>query len=150
MAQIHQITNRIVQGRVSQRNPLIAKQEAHNSRQKGELIPTDEAMAAATACRDNLAAFVNYTNAFEMEDWQVMICERLQRLRHETGQRIAIHAPPQLGKSLIVSQRFPSWMLGASPTHRIRLTCYNERHAQRFSLVNQQIDEIPGVPAHLP
>ena len=139
MAQIHQITNKIVACRVASRNPLIARQEARTARQNGVLVHSEEELAAAYACRDNLAAFVNYTNPFQMEDWQVMICERLQRLRHETGQRIAIHAPPQLGKSIIVSQRFPAWMMGTAPTHRVRLTCYNQTHAERFSIVNQEI-----------
>ncbi len=86
-----------------------------------------------------LAAFVESTTQIVLEDWQKVICARLERLAGETGQRILIHGPPQFGKSLIISQRFPAWMLGKQPLGRIRLACYNMTHAERFSKVNLSI-----------
>lgn len=68
-----------------------------------------------------------------MEPWQAIVCERLARLKDEQGQRVLIHGPPQHGKSIIISQRFPAWLLGQVPTLRVRLACYNETHARRFS-----------------
>lgn len=50
-----------------------------------------------------------------------------------------MHGPPQFGKSIIISQRFPSWNLGISPLSRVRLACYNLTHAERFSKVNLSI-----------
>jgi predicted phage terminase large subunit-like protein len=87
----------------------------------------------------SLAAFCERTTPWKLEPWQRLICARLERLRHETGQRVLIHGPPQHGKSLLVSQRFPCWVVGHDPKHRVRLACYNETHATRFSAVNLEL-----------
>lgn len=81
----------------------------------------------------SLAGYLATSTGFGVEPWQGIICDRLQRLRFERGQRILFHGPPQHGKSLVISQRFPAWILGFEPTLRIRLACYNETHARRFS-----------------
>lgn len=82
---------------------------------------------------DDLAAYVEATTAITLEPWQRLITDRLQRLVGETGQRILIHGPPQFGKSVLISQRFPAWALGRAPLLRIRTACYNVSHAARFS-----------------
>lgn len=51
------------------------------------------------------------------------------------GSRVAIHAPPQFGKSIIISQSYPAWVLGWDPMHRFRLATYNVFHSGRFSRV---------------
>jgi len=51
------------------------------------------------------------------------------------GTRAAIHAPPQFGKSIIISQCYPAWILGFDPLHRFRLATYNMLHSARFSVV---------------
>lgn len=51
------------------------------------------------------------------------------------GTRAAIHAPPQFGKSIIISQAYPAWILGYDPTHRFRLATYNISHSKAFSEV---------------
>jgi hypothetical protein len=60
------------------------------------------------------------------------LCRRLQELATTTGRRLLICAPPQFGKSVIVSQRFPAWLLGEKPTHRVKVACYNVTHATKF------------------
>lgn len=86
--------------------------------------------------RATLDAFVEATAAVRLEPWQHIICARLGRLVGETGQRILIHGPPQYGKSLIISQRFPAYALAQKPTLRLRVACYNISHAERFGKVN--------------
>lgn len=86
-----------------------------------------------------LADYVETTVAFELEPWQQQVCARLERLMSETGQRVLIHGPPQFGKSIIISQRFPAYGLGIDPLHRFRVACYNQTHAERFSKVNQEL-----------
>jgi predicted phage terminase large subunit-like protein len=83
-----------------------------------------------------LAAYTERTTGFALDDWQNIAAARLERLKEQKGQRILIHGPPQFGKSLIVSQRLPSFLLGYDPKTRIRLACYNITHAERFSKVN--------------
>ena len=45
--------------------------------------------------------------------------------------------------SLLLSQRFPAWMLGVNPDLRVRLACYNQTHAKRFSDTNIQLMKDP-------
>lgn len=98
----------------------------------------------------SLTAFVEATCNFRLDPWQVHLCERLDRLRSERGQRIAIHAPPQLGKSIIVSQRFPAWLLAYRPEERIRLACYNITHAARFGRIVRDLMQSPDFAALVP
>src|SRR5207253_11184705 len=55
------------------------------------------------------------------------------------AKRILIHAPPQYGKSIIVSKRFPAWALGKDPKLRIVLAGYNVGHASGFCEVVRDI-----------
>jgi predicted phage terminase large subunit-like protein len=87
----------------------------------------------------SLSTFVESTTQFTLEPWQIQVCERLELLEHQTGQRILMHGPPQFGKSIIISQRWPAWHLGKNPLSRVRLACYNVTHAERFSKVNLAI-----------
>jgi predicted phage terminase large subunit-like protein len=59
----------------------------------------------------------------------------LEQLRTERGLRIALHGPPQYGKSVVVSQRLPAYLIGCDPTTRVGLACYNETHATGFGQV---------------
>lgn len=87
----------------------------------------------------SLGAFVAETALVTLEPWQEKICARLEQLVDQQGQRLLIHGAPQFGKSLILSQRLPAYMLGRRPRTRIRLACYNETHAERFSAVNLEL-----------
>jgi predicted phage terminase large subunit-like protein len=87
-----------------------------------------------------LEQFVESTVNFSLHSWQRdHLCPLLQRLRNEKGLRIAIHGPPQYGKSVITSQRLPAYLIGCNPLIRIGLACYNETHATNFG------DVIKGV-----
>lgn len=59
------------------------------------------------------------------------------------GDQAAIHAPPQLGKSIIISQCYVAWVLGYDPLHRFRLATYNIYHSARFSVVIKNLIKSP-------
>lgn len=83
-----------------------------------------------------LADFVESTVSFKLHDWQRNhLCPILQRLATEKGLRILLHGPPQFGKSVIVSQRLPAYLMGCDPARRVGLACYNETHATGFGQV---------------
>lgn len=113
-------------------------------------------LATGKHARLNLAEFTETTTGFALEQWQHLICNRLERLETETGARILIHGPPQFGKSVIISQRFPAWLLGVKPTMRVRLACYNQTHAERFSrtildlMQSDQYRQIFPAESHVP
>jgi predicted phage terminase large subunit-like protein len=80
--------------------------------------------------------FVERTVNFRLHLWQSdFLCPILERLRDEQGLRLAIHGPPQYGKSVIVSQRAPAYLIGCKPSIRIGLAAYNETHATGFGEV---------------
>jgi predicted phage terminase large subunit-like protein len=73
------------------------------------------------------------------------MCAALERLRDERGVRLLIHGPPQHGKSAIISQRLPAWLLCADPVRRLRLACYNISHAARFTRVVLELLRDPAL-----
>lgn len=91
----------------------------------------------------SLADFTEATTGHALDPWQYHLCERLARLAHEEDQRIIIHAPPQFGKTIILSQRFPVWLLAQKPAMTIKLACYNVTRAGKYSRVARDIMESP-------
>ena len=87
----------------------------------------------------SLADFVERTTGHVLDDWQRHMCARLERLEYERDQRLIIHAPPQMGKSVILSQRFPVWMLTRRPDITIKLACYNITRAAKHSRVARDL-----------
>jgi hypothetical protein len=88
----------------------------------------------------SLADFVERTVNFTLHDWQRShLCPILERCRSEKGLRIALHGPPQYGKSIVASQRLPAYLIGCDPLHRVGLACYNETHATGFGQVVRDI-----------
>jgi phage terminase large subunit-like protein len=71
------------------------------------------------------------------------IDQQLIDQRRNQGIRAAIHAPPQFGKSIIISQCYPAWILGWDPLHRFRLATYNMLHSARFSVVVKHLMQSP-------
>lgn len=112
---------------------------------------------ASSTALPSLVSFVETTASVELEPWQVRVCQRLEALLDQQGQRLLIHGPPQHGKSLITSQRFPIYCIGRRPDVRMRLACYNQTHAERFSATNLAIGRsreyraaFPSPDAHIP
>lgn len=79
--------------------------------------------------------FVEQTLNVKLDPWQVLLCNRLERLVYERGQRLLIHGPPRHGKSVIISQRLPAYILGLLPTYSIVLASHNQTHSIEFSKV---------------
>lgn len=49
------------------------------------------------------------------------------------GINVAIHGPPQFGKTVIISTDYPCWIFGYDPLHRFRLAMYNVYHSAGYS-----------------
>lgn len=59
---------------------------------------------------------------------------------------LLIETPPQHGKSLTVTESFPSWYLGKNPRARVIMASYNEDSARRFGRKNLEKVEQFGAP----
>lgn len=102
-------------------------------------VRRERAAQAPASATTTLIDFVEATTQIILEPWQRMIADRLEAMGRQKGQRLLIHGPPQYGKSILISQRWPAHILGCNPLRRVRLACYNLTHAERFSKVNLSI-----------
>ncbi len=80
----------------------------------------------------------------------LIISEHEFRRGRNHATRAAIHAPPQFGKSILISQCYPAWILGFDPLHRFRLATYNIFHSARFSVVVKNLIRSPEHRAMFP
>lgn len=87
----------------------------------------------------SLREFFEKTSPYKLEPWQIILAERLQKLRHQKGQRIRIHKPPQHGGSILLSQRLPAYLIGCDPSIAVRLVTYNETKSERFGSIIRNI-----------
>lgn len=59
---------------------------------------------------------------------------------------LLIETPPQHGKSITVTESFPSWYLGRYPRHRVIAASYSEETARRFGRKNlEKIRQFGGI-----
>lgn len=91
----------------------------------------------------SLCDYTESTVNFKLDPWQHRLCGILEGVEKTPGSRVLIHAPPQHGKSLLVSQRFPAWCLGKNPSLRVRLACYNITHATGFGWMIRDLMQAP-------
>ncbi len=74
--------------------------------------------------------------------WQIDFCNRLQTAaenRHIERDWTIYHAEAQIGKTTILSQAFPAWLLGHEALFRFALAMYNVSRSQMHSQVVIQI-----------
>ena len=76
------------------------------------------------------------------------LADEVQRfVETETGNAydiLVIATPPQHGKSLTITESFPSWYLGKYPENRIISVSYNSETAERFGRRNREKIEAYG------
>lgn len=91
-----------------------------------------------------LRRLVEHTSRFgALDPWQIHLCDLLDReVVHGRGARLLIHAPPQMGKSCIVSHRLPAAILATDPLARVKIACYNVSRATRFAAVVRDVMQI--------
>lgn len=70
------------------------------------------------------------------------ICERLQPIAEGESKRIIIELPPRHGKSMTVTETFPSYYIGKNPDKRVIVASYSDTLARKFGRLNKQkLDE---------
>jgi predicted phage terminase large subunit-like protein len=107
-----------------------------------EYLKADERQEAAELMEliaPTFASFCQATLKYQLDPWQIWLCNRLEKLRYQKGQRILLHAPPQVGKSVIVAQRLPAYLMGCNPVSRNAIGSYNQQKAIDFSKVVQSL-----------
>jgi predicted phage terminase large subunit-like protein len=83
--------------------------------------------------------FPSYRPGWFHEQVAATFDQFLEDVLHRRGPRIILTAPPQHGKSELVSRRFPAFALGRNPDLKIIATSYSADRASNFSTEVQRI-----------
>lgn len=76
----------------------------------------------------SLVDYFELVTRLKADHWQRDFCTRLENAalnRYVTPTKTIIHAESQLGKSVILAQVYPAWLIGHDPLHRVILATYN-------------------------
>lgn len=66
-----------------------------------------------------------------------LISKKLQAIERGDLKRLIICLPPRHGKSMTVSETFPSYFIGRNPERRVIMVSYGDRLARRFGRANR-------------
>lgn len=116
---------------------------------------SDREYLARELARRRLArvSFRRYLYYVHGESWRRtamsdFLADRIQHFVEEkTGHAydiLILMTPPQHGKSMTVTESFPSWYLGRNPKKRVILASYSEETARRFGRKNLEKTETFG------
>lgn len=75
-----------------------------------------------------------------------LICESLQPIAEGQSKKIMIFLPPRHGKSMTVTESFPSYFIGRNPNKRVITTAYGDSLARKFGRMNKQKVQEFGYP----
>ena len=99
--------------------------------------------------RDNYASYCYFVHKGKWIDthFHKFLANKIQTfVETETGNPydiLVLSCPPQHGKSLTVTETFPSWYVGKYPDRRCIIACYNDDFAGKFGRRNKgKIDEV--------
>ena len=65
------------------------------------------------------------------------LCDVLEKVERGEITRLIITMPPQHGKSMTVTETFPSWFIGKNPNKRVIIASYGDRFASKFGRKNR-------------
>lgn len=66
-----------------------------------------------------------------------LVCESLQEIVDGKQKYILIEMPPRHGKSMTVTETFPSFFIGKNPDKRVIATAYSDSLARKFGRLNR-------------
>lgn len=75
-----------------------------------------------------------------------LVCRELENVISGDTQRLMLFLPPRHGKSMCVTETFPSFFLGKFPDKRAIVLSYGDELAQRFGKLNRDKLEEYGYP----
>ena len=110
---------------------------------------TDEQKLAIAVMRENYASYCYFVHKGKWIDthFHKFLANKIQSfVETYTGNPydiLVLSCPPQHGKSLTVTETFPSWYVGKYPDRRCIIACYNDDFAGKFGRRNKaKIDEV--------
>ena len=109
---------------------------------------TNEQRLAIALLRESYGAYCYFVHNGKWIDthFHKFLADKIQTfVETETGNPydiLVLSCPPQHGKSMTVTETFPSWYIGKYPDRRCIIACYNDDFAGKFGRRNKgKIDE---------
>ena len=109
----------------------------------------EEQQLAIALMRENYASYCYFVHKGKWIDthFHKFLANKIQSfVETPTGNPydiLVLSCPPQHGKSLTVTETFPSWFVGKYPDKRCIIACYNDDFAGKFGRRNKsKIDEV--------
>ena len=109
---------------------------------------TNEQKLAIAVLRESYPAYCYFVHKGKWIDthFHKFLANKIQSfVETETGHPydiLVLSCPPQHGKSMTVTETFPSWYIGNNPDKRCIIACYNDDFAGKFGRRNKaKIDE---------
>lgn len=99
--------------------------------------------------RDSLLEFVRLSmpdpddpenpeaSRYQAHDVHKYIIDELEKVERGETLRLIINVHPRIGKSLLVSQRFPAWFVGRDPYRQVILASHTDALAMKFGRANR-------------
>lgn len=123
----------------------LAPEEIDRKRKSLEAqLATSKRLIKVKMARDSLIEFVKFTtpdidepentdkSAYDPQLIHIKLAELLEKVEQGKITRLIVTTPPGIGKSQLVSRRFPAWVVGKHPTWETMLATYNESFAESF------------------
>lgn len=100
-------------------------------------------MARSDLCRiarEDFSFYCEYTYRLQYRAARhtQQICDILEKAERGEIKRIMIFLPPRHGKSMTVTESFPSWFIGRDPKRRVIEVSYGDALAQKFGRENRR------------
>lgn len=106
-------------------------------------------IAGSRAVKESYLSYVElvHTTVNEATDWKrsrhlIYVCDEIQKfVESDTGNAydiMVLNLPPQVGKSMAVTETLPSWYLGMNPDNAAIVLAYGDDLAQRFGRRNKE------------
>ena len=90
--------------------------------------------------RENYCAYMElvYHGRWKRARHLDLLCEVLEKVERGDMPSLIITMPPRHGKSMTVTESFPSWFIGRNPERRVIEVSYGSELAQKFGLSNRR------------
>lgn len=97
------------------------------------------AEAQRELARRNFYDYVEYVHRGHYQHFRHtdLICKQLQEIADGKQKYIFIEMPPRHGKSMTVTESFPSYYIGRNPTKRVITVTYSDGLATKFGRLNR-------------
>ncbi|MPZ99702.1 MAG: phage terminase large subunit [Dehalococcoidia bacterium] len=120
--------------------PCSACQAAQEAAQRGEPDRTERCPVCRTlrpwaraAARESLIEFTSLVKPkYRPAAVHVALAAALERVERGEVPKLVVTFPPRHGKSTLVSETSPPWLLGRNPDRRVMMTSYTARLARGF------------------